>query len=164
MNNIIKRSLGTAGFPSILEPPGLTRSNGKRPDGLTLVPWRKGRSLVWDATCVDTFAKSYVNSTAKESGAAAKLAESLKFNDYESLCTKYEFVPFAVETMGNFSASALKFTNELGKFLILATDDKRAKSFFIQRISICIQRGNSASILATLPSSSADKFNEVFYL
>lgn len=119
---------------------------------------------MWDATCVDTFAKSYVNSTSKESGAAAKLAEKQKFEDYETLCTNYEFVPFAVETMGVFSKSAAKFTNDLGKFLNLATDDKRAKSFFVQRISICIQRGNSASILATLPSTDADKFNEVFYL
>ena len=164
MNDIIKRSSGTAGFPAILEPPGLTRTDGKRPDGLTLVPWRKGRSLLWDATCVDTFAKSYLNSTSKESGAAAKLAERQKFQDYETLCSNYEFVPFAVETMGVFSDSAMKFTNELGKYLILATDDKRAKSFFLQRISICIQRGNSASILATLPSTAADKFNEIFYL
>lgn len=120
--------------------------------------------MIWDATCVDTFAKSYLLSTSKASGAAVKLAESGKFKDYEMLCTNYEFVPFAVETMGVFSASAMKFTNELGKFLNLATDDKRATSFFKQRISICIQRGNSASILATLPTTAADKFNEVFYL
>ncbi len=105
------------------------------------------------------------NLRRKNLGAAAKLAENAKFKNYEILSKNYVFIPFAVETMGVFSASALKFTNELGKFLCLATDDKRAKSYSIQRISICIQRGNSASILSTLPSSAAaDKFNEVFYL
>ena len=28
-----------ARIPSTVEPTGLSRSNGKRPDGLTLVPW-----------------------------------------------------------------------------------------------------------------------------
>src|ERR1043165_9306842 len=26
----------------------------KRPDGATLVPWSRGRCLLWDATCADT--------------------------------------------------------------------------------------------------------------
>jgi hypothetical protein len=34
--------------------------NGKRPDGMALVPWIKGQPLVWDVTVVDTLADSYV--------------------------------------------------------------------------------------------------------
>ena len=60
INNIIKRSLDVAGFPSHLEPPGLSRSDGKRPDGMSIVPWKHGKSLVWDATCLDTLAPSYI--------------------------------------------------------------------------------------------------------
>ncbi len=59
LNDIIKRSLSTAGIPSRLEPPGLSCSDGQRPDGMTLVPWSSGHPLVWDATCPDTFASSY---------------------------------------------------------------------------------------------------------
>jgi hypothetical protein len=33
---------------------------GKRPDGMTLVPWIKGQPLVWDVTILDTLADSYV--------------------------------------------------------------------------------------------------------
>ena len=55
INDILKRALISAGFPSILEPSGLHRSDGKRPDGLTLIPWSRGKSLLWDVTCVDTF-------------------------------------------------------------------------------------------------------------
>lgn len=36
MNDSLKRSVGTAGFPAILGRPGLRRSDGKRLDGLTL--------------------------------------------------------------------------------------------------------------------------------
>jgi hypothetical protein len=41
---------------STLEPNGLSRDDGKRPDGMTLVPWIKGQPLVWEVTVVDTLA------------------------------------------------------------------------------------------------------------
>ncbi len=45
---------------SRLEPPGLSRSDGKRPDGTMLVPRSARRPSVWDdATCTDTFTSSY---------------------------------------------------------------------------------------------------------
>ena len=55
---LVKRGMAAAHVPSRLEPTGLLRSDGKRPDGVTLAPWRSGRLLVWDATCPDTFATS----------------------------------------------------------------------------------------------------------
>ena len=42
MNDIIVRSLPTTGIPASKEPTGLTRLDGKRPDGLILVPWQGG--------------------------------------------------------------------------------------------------------------------------
>jgi len=44
------------------EPAGLTRLDGKRPDGLTLIPWQDGKSLMWDVTVVSTLADSYLQS------------------------------------------------------------------------------------------------------
>src|SRR6218665_2648646 len=58
INDIIHRTLSNAGIPSIKEPPGLLRTDGRRPDGLTMIPWYAGRHLVWDATVVDTLASS----------------------------------------------------------------------------------------------------------
>ena len=52
------RALSSTNVPSRLEPIGLDRADGKRPDGITMVPWSSGRLLVWDATCVDTIAPS----------------------------------------------------------------------------------------------------------
>lgn len=35
LNDIVQRALRSAGISSVLEPPGLSRSGGKRPDGLS---------------------------------------------------------------------------------------------------------------------------------
>ena len=45
---------------------GLLRSDSKRPDWLTLVPWESGKRLTWDGTVAHTLAASYVSSTARE--------------------------------------------------------------------------------------------------
>ena len=60
------RQLQKAGLPSVLEPPGLDRGDGSRPDGITVFPFSGGRSLVWDCTCVDTLAKVHLNKSAME--------------------------------------------------------------------------------------------------
>src|SRR6218665_967372 len=59
INDITWRGLIKAGFPATREPVGLVRSDGKRPDGITLIPWEGGRFLAWDATVNDTLALSY---------------------------------------------------------------------------------------------------------
>ena len=46
MNDIIVRSLSSAGIPASKEPTGLTRRDGKRPDGLTLVPRQGGQVIL----------------------------------------------------------------------------------------------------------------------
>ena len=56
INSILKRSLIRIGLPSVLESVGLTKDR-RSLDGLTLNPCYRGRSLVWDAKVVDTFAE-----------------------------------------------------------------------------------------------------------
>ena len=60
LNTIIKQSLASANIPSVLEPQGLSRTDGKRPDGMTITPWAQGRLLIWDATCWDTMAATNI--------------------------------------------------------------------------------------------------------
>ncbi|CAG9794020.1 unnamed protein product [Diatraea saccharalis] len=60
INGIIHGVLATASVPAILEPNELTRDDGKKPDGISLVPWRMSRPLVWDTICVDTLTPSHL--------------------------------------------------------------------------------------------------------
>ena len=48
-------------YPAVKEPVGLSRSDGKRPDGATQIPWTRGKPLAWDITIPDTFANSYID-------------------------------------------------------------------------------------------------------
>ena len=60
INDVVKRALSSARIPSMLEPIYLSRSDGKQPDGVTIAPWKSGRMLVWDISCMDTFAMSHL--------------------------------------------------------------------------------------------------------
>jgi len=68
INDLIARSFASAGVPVTKKPIGLFRSDGKRPDGLTLVPWQSGNSLCWDFTVSCPLAESYVTESAREAG------------------------------------------------------------------------------------------------
>ena len=59
VNDIVHRTFIAAKIPSCLEPPGFNREEGKHPDGITLVPRKSGRLLVWDVTCPDIFAPCF---------------------------------------------------------------------------------------------------------
>ena len=92
--------MALAGFPSRLEPSGFTRKDGKRPDGLALHPYKQGKCLVMDATCVDTMAVSYIGQTSTTPGKVAENADLKKVDLYQELQSEYLCVLPAVETMG----------------------------------------------------------------
>ena len=117
LNDIVHRALTSAKIPSRLEPSGLYRTDGKRPDGITVVPWKNGRLLVWDATCPDTFAPSYLASTTSDAGAVAVVDEERKKRKYAHLDQCHMFVPVAIETTGVFGPETLAFLRELGRRL-----------------------------------------------
>ena len=68
INEIFKRALSSCGVPSILEPPGLNRGDGKCPDGMSFFPYKLGQYLVWDATVTDTYATSNLIDSSIEAG------------------------------------------------------------------------------------------------
>ena len=159
MNNydkIIHRALTTSHIPSRLEPAGLDCSDGKRPDGITMVPWKNGNLLIWDATCSDTYAPSHLALSTNAAGAIASQAEDRKMVKYSYLeghpgiC----FTPIAYETSGVVGSLSLIFLKELAHRLSATTGDTKSYSYLLQRLSVAVQRGNA--IIGTLfsPSSS----------
>ncbi|XP_047998133.1 uncharacterized protein LOC125235580 [Leguminivora glycinivorella] len=162
LNDVIKRALASVSVPAILEPNGIARDDGKRPDGMTLIPWMQGRTLVWDATCVDTLAPSHLQATSVKAGAAATTAEQNKRRKYAVLGEGYIFAPFGVETLGPWGPSAKSLFKEISQRLVDASGDQRAGSYFGQRLSLAIQRGNAASLLGT--TTYSDDLGSIFYL
>ena len=151
LNDIVFRALKSTGFPSAKEPVGLDRGDGKRPDGITLIPWSGGKCLTWDVTCADTFAASHVTLSSTKAGTAATHAETLKRRKYQALAQRFIFEPIAVETSGAMGECSSNFVSVLGAKIAALTGDRRETSFLRQRISVAIQRGNAISVLGTFP-------------
>jgi hypothetical protein len=144
---------------STLEPNGLSRDDGKRPDGMTLIPWIKGQPLVWDVTIVDTLADSYVLKTSEVSGFAAEMACKRKHSKYSSIISSnYIFKGLAFETLGPWCKEAIDFISVIGNRI----GDSKSKKFLFERISLAIQGGNAASIRGTFPDSAL--LSEIFVL
>ena len=142
------RSLTRAKIPATREPAGLLRSDSKRPDGLTLIPWREGRCLVWDVTVADTTAASYLPSTSISAGSAAELAAVRKQAKYAELTQRYEFVPIAVESHGSYSATVTALLADLGRRRrSIATSDAKETAHLFQRLSIALQRFNAVCVI-----------------
>ena len=127
MYDLVARDFTTAGISSSKEPHGLVRSDGKRPDALTLVPCKGGKPLAWDVTAVCTVVDSNVAATAREAGAAAERAAELKIAKYSALEDKCIFQPLAVESLGPLNETACQFLKDLGRRISAQSDDARER-------------------------------------
>ena len=123
-----------------MEPAGLSCSDGKRLDGLILVHWSAGNSIIWDVTVVDTLAASYIQTTSETAGGAAEIAVTRKEDKYAALLINYDFIVIALETLGLLSNKTNTCLRELDHRLTIATRDPRETSFLFQRISVAVQR------------------------
>lgn len=143
LNDVVARAFVSAGIPVIKEPTGLFRTDGKRPDGMTLIPWQAGKPVIWDATVTCTSADSYIDASAREAGAAAEIAAARKSAKYIDLSSQYEFHPIAVETQGPLNESACELLSDIGRRITQLSGDDRESFFLFQRISVVVQRFNS---------------------
>ncbi len=147
LNTIIKQSLASANIPSVLEPQGLSRTDGKRPDGMTITPWAQGRLLIWDATCWDTIAASNIHIAMLSQGRVADMAARRKRETYQEISYNHHFVPAAVETMGSFGEDTIAFLHQVASRIQAISKDPLEYLKLCQTFSVCVQNFNSASIL-----------------
>ena len=131
------------------EPVGLYRSDSKRPDGASVVPWR-GEVLMWDATCLDTLAPSHLSMIVREAGAVADDAKYRKKLKYSHLFSIHCFTAVAVESLGVFGQDARAFFREEARRVGSVTDDSQAHQYLVQRVSVAIQRCNAAAGLGCI--------------
>ncbi len=105
-------------------------------------------------------APSNLQLTSNQAGAAAEKASSGKASKYSDLTRSYCFQAIAIETLGSWATEALHFVRELGRRLEVLSGEARATSFLIQTISMAIQPGNAASVIAThAQSESPDSYS-----
>ncbi|NJL56119.1 hypothetical protein HC928_13765 [bacterium] len=143
LNDLVKRALTSVGVPATKEPVGLLRSDGRRPDGMSLIPWCEGKMVVWDVTVATTLAQSYVDDAARGAGVVAEQAATRKRDKYAELARSYLFLPLAFENLGPMNAEAVEFFKEVGRRLTEDSMDKREAFFLFQRVSVMLQRFNS---------------------
>ena len=107
LNAFIKQSLSSTHIPSVLESRRLYRTDQKRPDGLTLVPWAFGKQLLWDVTVVDSLAPCRINAgSVCKPGTTAAEAEEQKIDKFKDLVNDgYLFQPLACEIQGAAGSS-----------------------------------------------------------
>ena len=149
INNLLCRAFISSGTLATREPHSLCTRDGKRPDGVTQVPWKRGRCLAWDATCPDTYAQSHIQACSVQAGSAATVAETAKTQKYSDIIAGVDFVPFAIETSGVWGEKALDMTKEVGRRLKDVTNEPRSTTFLRQRLSVAVQRGNAFCVLGT---------------
>ena len=142
INDIIYRACCRADISAVKEPTGLTRTDGKRPDGSTLVPWSAGKCTIWDITIADTMAPSYAVISLVSAELIAEQSSARKLAIYCELAINHIFVPIAMESFGPICAEAPTFLRELGRPISVVTDNMRETTFLFQGLSIAIQRCN----------------------
>jgi len=113
-----------------MQPNGLSRSDGKRPDGLSLVPWEEGKPLTWNLTIVYPLADSYVATAARVAGSAAEGAAACKSAKYTDIETNYMYQPIAVESLVHTRLGVHSCPNLVASFpLSLAMTERPAFCF-----------------------------------
>ena len=142
LNQLIHRALSSIKVPCTLEPRGLSCSDGRRPDGISLIPWSQGRAVIWDVTIHDTLAPSYIKLSSSRARAVAGNASGQKRRLYHDLSSLYhlQLIPIAIEIMGVFSNDCRSFLKDLARRIRLQNNDSSAYLSLCQKISVIIQR------------------------
>jgi len=118
--------------------------------------------MVWDFTCPDTLATSYLNRSVLFAGPAVNEADSRKVMKYRLLSARYSFVPVAVESLGALDEEASDFFRNLGFRITSVTTEPRSFQFLLQRLSVAVLHGNVACVLGTVPASIG--LDELFFI
>ena len=110
-----------------------------------LIPWQRGKSLVWDVTVVNTLAESYISAAPLSQANVAEIAAERKISKYSTLPANIIFQPVTVETLGPIYLLGVNFISEIGHRLEQVSGDARERCFLVQRLSITVQRFNSVA-------------------
>ncbi len=92
----------------------------------------------------------YISQATTVAGEVAAHAEDRKRAKCSGLSVTHFFVPVAIETSGVIGPKSKMLLEEFGSRMMRHTGDEYAITYLLQRLSIEIQRGNSASIMGSI--------------
>jgi len=134
LNDIISRAFCSARVPAMKEPTGLSRSDGRRPDGLTLIPWQNdmgchGRHhasrLLYQ--CFSKFCWCCC-----QDGGLEKISQ---------VCGLVSVIHLSADSSNKFFGYGILHCT--GRKIGVSSGDDRDRRFLFQRLSMALQRYNA---------------------
>jgi hypothetical protein len=130
-------------------------SSNDRPGDIFLPCWSLGQPAAFDVSITSPLQPAILLSAAESSHAASGAREAQKMKKYAAMCSQegVNFVPLVFETFGAVGEAGEEALVRMAR----AWGDKtglqahRAVSFFFQRVSLALQRGNASLLLARSP-------------
>ncbi|MPC92278.1 hypothetical protein E2C01_087357 [Portunus trituberculatus] len=123
LNDVVYRALAAAVIVATLEHRDLDRGDGRRLDGITVFPFRRGKMLI-----------------------GSRRGQRRKRRRYEDLARKYDFSPLTVETSGVLGSDFSDLLDDIGRRITQRSGEPRETAWLRQRISLAVARGNAAAI------------------
>ncbi|KAL5463170.1 hypothetical protein EMCRGX_G032047 [Ephydatia muelleri] len=114
------------------------------PERMATIPYPELRKLrcplIWDVTCLDTFATSYEMQAMSEARAVAALAERKKKIKYAAIAQTHLFYPIAIKTSGVFGPDAYDILCDLARQIKATSNKPNLTAYLFQQISVVVQR------------------------
>ena len=154
LRDIIFNATSAASLAPIKEQRNLIPGERSKPGDIFIPTWSAGRPAAFDVTVTSPLQLSLLSRAAETPGASLEVAEDRKFSKHEKNCEEkgISFFPLAVETLGGWSALAIK---TLKSVAILADarrsgsrDARVAPVRLLQSLSVCLMRGNATMIVS----------------
>ncbi|CAK9291742.1 unnamed protein product [Gordionus sp. m RMFG-2023] len=136
-NDTIARVLKSAGIPLALEPTGLYNSDGKRFDGSTMIPWKRGEFpnleiLMYQSSCPFQYTPRQIISL-----------------NSPSLPANYTFLPLMATTLASLGSHAPTF-KELVKRISARIEDANEGFYIRQSLALIITKCNYLSFILSM--------------
>ena len=151
--NVLFRTAQKANLGPQREFRGLIPGSAARPADLFLRNWERGRDAALDLTVISPLQVAVIDQEAANPGYALRFAWDRKMRSAFEACSsqRISFIPLPVETLGGWHVEAEKQIQRIGRELSRSTagsDQKTSTNHLFQRLSLTLQKGNSALILS----------------
>ena len=151
-NKALQEALKSAGVPSTLDPRGILRDDGNRPDGVSLLPWCRGRVVAF----THRLAHSNSRLVTSDRPEVATEAQYRKRGHYSALPEHTILESVAIETLGGIGKSSYDFLRTIGLRMKSLSAEPRSFAFLRKRLTfgIEVESGNRGCIQESICDGS----------